>query len=239
MLPITLSNPTRGGYNFDGWTGSNGTAKEKNVTIPVGSTGSKNYVANWTQTSGGVDGGGTVDPSTVVKGTVTDTDGKTYKTVKIGGLTWMAENLNKTTANSWCYNDSPDSCAKYGRLYTWAAANRACLNGWHLPTHDEWDNLVTAVGGSSVAGKKLISTSYGYYWTDDYGFSALLGGYRYFDGYFTKAGYNGYWWTATEFSGDRSGASAYSRGMGSGDDVTDDVYFDGKSYGFSVRCVKD
>jgi len=46
-LPITLNNPTRGGYTFDGWTGSNGTAKQKNVTIPAGSTGAKSYTANW------------------------------------------------------------------------------------------------------------------------------------------------------------------------------------------------
>ena len=43
----TLLTPTKEGYNFVGWTGSNGETPELNVTIPMGSTGNKNYTANW------------------------------------------------------------------------------------------------------------------------------------------------------------------------------------------------
>ena len=45
---FTLSNPTRTGYTFTGWTGSNGTTKQTSVSITKGSTGNKSYTANWT-----------------------------------------------------------------------------------------------------------------------------------------------------------------------------------------------
>ncbi|SOE78327.1 major paralogous domain-containing protein [Fibrobacter sp. UWT3] len=107
-------------------------------------------------------------------GTLTDTrDGQTYKTVTIGDQVWMAENLNYETENSYCYDDDPSNCAKYGRLYTWAAAMDSvgtwttngkgcgygsecsptgtirgiCPEGWHLPDTTEWNTLITSVGG--------------------------------------------------------------------------------------------
>lgn len=44
---ITLINPTKTGYTFNGWTGSNGSTPELNVIIPSGSVGNKTYTANW------------------------------------------------------------------------------------------------------------------------------------------------------------------------------------------------
>ena len=46
-LPYTLLEPTRDGYVFAGWTGSNGNTPQKTLTIATGTTGNINYIANW------------------------------------------------------------------------------------------------------------------------------------------------------------------------------------------------
>ncbi|MDR2591593.1 MAG: fibrobacter succinogenes major paralogous domain-containing protein [Chitinispirillales bacterium] len=167
-------------------------------------------------------------------------DGQKYKTVKIGQQTWMAKNLNyQTDGGSWCYEDKANNCKKYGRLYDWKTATTVCPKGWKLPSRENWDKLVATAGGFEIAGKKLKSKS-GWKnrndWstvngTDNYGFSALPGGDRRSDGYFGNVGNFGYWWTATEYD-------AYYRHMYYDDDAVYEGNSD-KSYGFSVRCVKE
>jgi uncharacterized protein (TIGR02145 family) len=186
-----------------------------------------------------------VDPSTVVKDSFVDIrDGQTYKTVKIGTQTWMAENLNRETADSWCYQNSVDSCAKYGRLYTWDVARTVCPSGWHLPTQDEWDYLAKSVGGQRssrndweilYAGVKLKSRSGwrgGGNGTDDYGFSALPGGEHAARGGSYNAVYSGIWWTAVD-----NGNYAYGRIMNYLDDGVKQASRE-KTDGISVRCLK-
>ncbi|MDR3013479.1 MAG: hypothetical protein LBU70_09785 [Chitinispirillales bacterium] len=136
-------------------------------------------------------------------GTFTDPrDNQTYRTVRIGNLTWMAQNLNFTTDNSWCYDDNVSNCEKYGRLYTWNAAMTACPAGWRLPSDGEWSDLITTVGGEEEAiGKLKSKTGWAEYrdGSDEFGFSAMPGGNRLpDDGSFSNAGWTGYWWSATE-----------------------------------------
>ncbi len=166
-------------------------------------------------------------------------DGKTYKTVTIGDQTWMAENLNYETENSYCYKDADSNCTKYGRLYTWAAAKTVCPEGWHLPDTKEWKTLFTAVGGSSTAGAKLKSqtgwTAYdGITNEDSFGFSALPAGDRDYSGGYYDEGYYADFWSSTELFS----YYAYYMFLGYSDDS---AYLgnDSKNYGFSVRCVKD
>ncbi|MDR2591595.1 MAG: fibrobacter succinogenes major paralogous domain-containing protein [Chitinispirillales bacterium] len=177
-------------------------------------------------------------------GTFTDNkDGQTYKTVKIGKQTWMAQNINyQTESGSWCYKNSADSCKKYGRLYDWKTATTVCPKGWHLPDVYEWHDLVATAGGQETVGKKLKSKSG---WnnlgdvksgngTDDYGFSALPGGDR---GGYGLAGYYGNWWSATENGVDLFDDDVYGLGLGYRGEVDINLYR--KSNGYSVRCVED
>jgi len=182
----------------------------------------------------------------------------------------MAENLNYADSaampnlkgNSWCYGKRADNCAKYGRLYTWTATMNiassyryasatavisapqqgVCPAGWHIPTYAEWTTLATAVGGYSVAGTKLKSTSG---WNDDgdesgngtdaYGFSALPAGYHlYYNGSFRGVGYYACFWSATEGGTDY----AHYRSLDYDSALMLTGYGD-KDVAFSVRCVQD
>ena len=143
--------------------------------------------------------------ATYTLGTFTDSrDGNVYRIVEIGRQTWYAENLNYAADGSVCYENSPDSCAKYGRLYDWNTAMTACPAGTHLPTNDEWTTLMEFIGGESKAGTKLKSSMGWIYFngipagTDDYGFSALPGGKGGSNGNFWGSGDHGHWWSATK-----------------------------------------
>ena len=238
---------------------SSGSGEGSSASVPGGSSDSSVYDA--------------------MANTLTDLrDGQTYNTVTIGTQTWMAENLNyaytgvpfdngyyTSDSTSWCYDDDPANCAKYGRLYTWAAAmdsvgtwstsgkgcgylkecsatspvRGVCPKGWHLPSHDEWEALFTAVGGSSTAGSKLKSqtgwTAYSGITNEDaFGFSALPAGGRDGYGYFRYAGDYAFFWSSTEYNS----YLAYYMYLNYDSD-NGYLHNNYKYHGFSVRCLKD
>ena len=160
-------------------------------------------------------------------------DGQTYRTVKIGKLTWMAENLNfrPRSGNTWCYGNDNSNCDKYGRLYTWDAAKSACPAGWRLPANEDWNDLVGEADGKDAAGGMLKSKT-DWDGTDEFGFSALPGGSGWSEGFNDAGGY-GFWWSATE----GGSGQAWGRGMGSGDNDVNE-FNDDKGSGYSVRCVR-
>ena len=153
---------------------------------------------------------------------------------------WEAAGVNKQPA--WCYYDNdPKNGTKYGKLYNWYAVNDSrglAPAGYHIPTDEEWTLLSTFLGGEDVAGKKMKSTSG---WNDDgngtnsSGFSGLPGGCRnYYSGLFFNVGKFGNWWSASE----NYESVAWDRVLNSGDsNLFRFSYY--KSYGFSVRCVRD
>lgn len=171
------------------------------------------------------------------QGTFTDKrDGKTYKYVTIGKQVWMAENLayRPNNGNFWVYDKTNSNITKYGYLYNWQTAKNVCPTGWRLPSDIEWKTLIHSVG-NGIAGINLKTQNNWYSnGTDDYGFSALPGGYCDKDGDFYMTTRNGYWWSSTE-ANTNNAWYLYIEGNKS----TVSKYFDNKEMGFSVRCVRD
>ncbi len=134
-----------------------------------------------------------------IYGTLVDSrDSKTYKTIKVDTLEWMAENLNYKASTSYCMSDNSANCDKYGRLYTWSVATSVCPAGWRVPTIAEWKALYAAAGSSY---KALWSTSYNS-GTDKIGFGGVPTGVwdvnRSSQGYINTT--SGFWWSSTDKS---------------------------------------
>jgi len=188
-------------------------------------------------------------------GTFTDTrDKKTYKTIKINGQVWMAENLNYAAENTKCYQDKPENCTQYGRLYNWETAIKSCPAGWHLPKNAEWDKLYRSADGTSGTESPYKSKTAGKFlkaangWvavgnkgtsgngTDKFGFSALPGGSAeyYRDFKFNSIGTSGIWWSSTN-----NNDKAYMTMLFINDGYTNSQETDTKDLYYSVRCIKD
>jgi uncharacterized protein (TIGR02145 family) len=179
-------------------------------------------------------------------------DGKTYKVIKLGKQTWMAENLSfKTDSGCWVYNNDNKYLLKYGYLYNWESAILACPEGWRIPTDEDWKTLEVFLGmnkshadmemlrGMNEGGElKATGTAD---WnapnqgaTNSTGFSALPGGLRSEYGNYNSLGENGWWWSSTELKGEY----AWYRSLRySGGDI-ERLGFD-KVVGLSVRCLKN
>lgn len=187
--------------------------------------------------------------SNVDYGTLADSrDGKNYKTVKIGNLTWMAENLNydnSATAtgsidSSFCYDGIPANCTKYGRLYQEYAATAVCPEGWRLPTADDWRDLTTTAksefgdnnGSLRVVGE-WENTIFGdnITATNASGFSALPAGYRAKTGECDGEGTKAYFWGEDNMN-------HYAWILSNQYDMEKESMQRGY-YAYAVRCVKD
>jgi uncharacterized protein (TIGR02145 family) len=194
---------------------------------------------------------------------VVDVDGNTYDTVVIGTQVWMSKNLrvskyrngdpiptnlsnstwqNTTSGACTIYNNAVVNDSIYGKLYNWYAVadpRGLCPTGWHVPSDAEWTTLENFLGGSSVAGGKMKAVSS--LWTapntgatNSSGFTGLPGGCRNSSGSFINIGLFGYWLSSTQ----DSGIHAWSRNLGNAGVSVNRSNFS-KSFGFSVRCVRD
>ncbi|MCL2183515.1 MAG: T9SS type A sorting domain-containing protein [Chitinispirillia bacterium] len=178
-------------------------------------------------------------------------DGSRYRMTEIGTQVWMAENLNFSAhllGISMCHNRDSTNCEKYGRLYNWDAATTACPAGWHLPGNEEWETLINFAGNNTAGTKLKAKTGWiiGTTNTDEYGFSALPGGFAIYRG---NADYDfhsfnvndinanvfGSWWSATE---DNAGTNAWSHFIGALDNRIENAP-EPKLNLNSVRCIKN
>lgn len=166
---------------------------------------------------------------------------------------------NNSAIEKYCYENNPSNCAVYGGLYQWnemmqyntaQGVQGICPAGWHLPTNDEWCIVETYVdptiscsttGWRGVdAGDKLKEAGTTHWAppntsaTNASGFTGLPSGYRdYGDGSFHHQLSYGYFWTSTE-----NYTHGWARSLGYDYSTIYRFSFD-KSFGFSVRCLKD
>jgi uncharacterized protein (TIGR02145 family) len=155
---------------------------------------------------------------------------------------WKRAGENGTPA--WCYynNDSLND-KKYGKLYNWFALNdpRGLTPlGWHVPTDNEWKTLMYYLVSKGHYEKEATVLKASCCWykdgkgTNEYGFTALPGGERDFNGLFRVVDSLGAWWSTSEYSTgnawnwlisfDDSGVLRSASSMKSG---------------LSIRCIKD
>ena len=155
------------------------------------------------------------------------------------GKQWTMENLNVDAADSYCYDDARLNCGRYGRLYTWESAQRACPSlgqGWRLPTDDEWRQWAKRHGGVSEDSDDQGKAAYGALLSGGASrFGALLGGGRSASGEYARREAHGFYWTATE-SGP---ATAVFYNFGKGGLGLHRQREGEKREAFSVRCVRD
>jgi uncharacterized protein (TIGR02145 family) len=135
-----------------------------------------------------------------------------------------------------------DTINTYGRLYNWFTVidgRNISPAGWHVASDNEWISLINYLGGASYAGGKLKENCSALWQypntgaTNEIGFTALPGGYRFLNGTFDEMGGWSIWWTSTS-----SVSGAYNRAVFYDQYVLDGEASDRRD-GFAVRCIKD
>jgi uncharacterized protein (TIGR02145 family) len=187
-------------------------------------------------------------------GTMTDPrDGRVYRTDTIGKQVWMAENLDYAVDSSWCPADSPDSCATYGRLYTWTGAaalqpafadslftpigaakqlSGVCPVGWHLPSQTEWSTLLMTVSDTSLKSRTGWAKNGNS--SDSWGFRGLPAGTRDTIGSFSVVGLSGVFWSSSETTASQADATQLVYNT-----VQASTSATSKRNAYSVRCLSN
>ncbi|MGK7396093.1 MAG: FISUMP domain-containing protein [Candidatus Cyclobacteriaceae bacterium M3_2C_046] len=169
-----------------------------------------------------------------------DIEGNLYSIERIGGDTWMTENLRTTQYNdgtpiplvsgstewsnlnspAYCWYENDISHKEDGAIYNWYTVNmeKLCPSGWRVPSQTDWDNFFSIIGG------------YAYSDLEFYGLSVQSTGQRSAAGDFYKSFA---FWTSTEYSA--------SRGISVNQTFTGmlGISNSDKENGLTVRCIKN
>lgn len=174
-----------------------------------------------------------------------------FEEVTIGTQTWMSKNLDIDDGGDGIYvyggnENNPDydyNLAAYGRLYTWEAAMRvaATVEGWHLPSNDEWNVLSNYLGGNSVSGGKLKEAGITHWKTpntgatNSSGFTAIPGGFGYKNSYSNIQNATDIWTSTSKSSSIADKRSLYYLSP----NLILDAFGSEKLNCFSVRLIKN
>lgn len=201
-----------------------------------------------------------------LQSTVQDMDGNTYRTVKIGNQTWLAENLRTSTfqdgtkvSTGFIPKDDDSNFLKYGRLYDWndvADARNICPKGWRVASDDDWKMLESTIGISDAQldtegwrGENNIAITlkaqqpntlfkrFDQSRVNKYNFSATPAGVKLGNWYITQGMYTEFW-TSSKATEKKSYARtlAYAWWNSHGGEIRRTRLKN--SYMLSVRCVK-
>src|SRR4051812_2396303 len=118
-----------------------------------------------------------------------------FKTVKVGNKEWTTENLDVPMPKSWYYDKDSVKNKKYGLLYFWSNAMAVVPKGWHIPSLEEWKELISLCGGDSLAGGKMMEGG-------ESGLNLELAGHKSAnittDDLFDMKDRMGFYWTSTQ-----------------------------------------
>ncbi len=194
-------------------------------------------------------------------------DGRVYRWVKIGTQFWMAENLaylpemrnpnNYSSSDPFYYvydymgfkvEEAKETASykTYGVLYNYPAAMEACPDGWHLPTNEEEQELISVIGGDDDIIKLIEGGTTHWYnnptGTNQTGFTALGAGRTTLGNdnkmIFTELGESAGWWTADICDWDTYQGVPFTISSDGPFLLHDDDCVPLRT-GFSVRCLKD
>lgn len=168
--------------------------------------------------------------------------GHSYPSKDFNGKLWMTKNLSETvdsTGQSITYyipNNDTSKINDYGLLYDYETACKVCPAGWHLPTADEWNELINYVGEHS--SNQLKDSSFwipaNEHFSNSSGFSIRPAGYGNTGEFENRFGTHAIFWSSTRID------SHFARGFvlgASADSIRSAPQH--PTYAFSIRCIRN